>query len=147
MKIATSTILPLILVGSLALAGQDPKQTAPKSTSQHKAAPLATTHPSKTPPAATMTPAGDAAPAADMKAPTTKITKEQAGTIALGTMKGAEVASSELKEVNGKQVWAVMLKEGEKKHEVMVDATEGTHVKHDAKHTKHHKEGAAPAKH
>jgi uncharacterized membrane protein YkoI len=147
MKTATSVILPLILAGSLALGGQDPKQTAPKSTSQHKAAPLATTHPSGTPPAITTIPASDAPPAADMKAPATKISKEQAGTIALGTMKGAAVASSELKEVGGKQVWAVTLKEGEKKHEVMVDATEGTIVKHDAKHTKHHANGAEPAKH
>jgi len=150
MKIVTS-ILPLVLAGSVALAGTAPKQSAPKTTSQHKAAPLATPT-SSTTPAATMAPASDKAPATgkapDAKAPMmTKISKEQAGTIALGTMKGAQVVSSELKEMSGKQVWAVTLKEGEKKHQVMVDATEGTVMKNDTKHTKHHKEGAAPEKH
>jgi len=145
MKIFKS-ILPMVLIGSVALAGQS-GQTTPKAP-QQKGGPLSVTHPSTTTASTNKMPeaAASTGASADAKAAMPKISKEQAGTIAMGTMKGAEVVSSELKEVSGKQVWAVNLKEGKEKHEVMVDATAGTIVKQEAKHTKHHKEGTAPTK-
>ena len=114
----TRSLLPLFLAGSIAAAQQAPtKAVYPAKAQAH--APLAI--PEKTTP-----PAGEAKSAA---ASSTKISKEQAGTIAMGEWKNSQVVSSTLKEVEGKSVWAVTLKSGKDTHHVNVDANAGSIVR------------------
>jgi uncharacterized membrane protein YkoI len=129
----TKLMLPLFLVGSIAVAQQAPPKTTPQTTPPAEA--VQAKGAKMTPPAdaATAMSTSKAKAAKTIDAADAKITKEQAGTIAMGEKKGSEVVSSELKEVGGNNVWAVTLKSGKHTSHVLVDATTGSVVK-TAKH-------------
>jgi hypothetical protein len=103
----TKVILPVFLACSLAVAQDATSRAVPEH--------------------ATPAQSNLSTPATPLKA----VSKERAVEIATENMKDAKVVGSKLTERGGKSVWAVTLKSGKRDRTVLVDAVDGTIVKHD----------------